>query len=160
MNSKTATFNAVSLISGFMLAIGLGYGGLTRPDRIMGAFDLAGAWDPTMPLFFVVALTIYHLAYRWARPRNAPVIANSFSLPTRKDLDARLLTGSVLFGAGWGLGGICPGPSMTSLASGQTPFVIFFLSMAGSFFAFDAVTALLRKSRQGVAGPAGGASAP
>ena len=149
MNSKTITINAVSLISGFFLAMGLGIGELTRPDRIVGAFDITGTWDPTMPLFFVVALTIYHLAYRWTLTRKSPVIAGSFSLPTRKDLDARLIIGSVLFGVGWGLGGICPGPSMTSLASGQAPFVVFFLSLAGSFFAFDAVTAVWRKYQEG-----------
>ncbi|MEE8433707.1 MAG: DUF6691 family protein [bacterium] len=155
MNSRTFTINAVGLISGFLLATGLGIGGLTRPDRIIGAFDITGSWDPTMPLFFVVALTSYHLAYRWTLPRNAPVIADSYSLPTRKDLDARLIFGSLLFGAGWGLGGICPGPSITSLASGQAPFVVFFLSMAGSFFAFDALTALWRRFQGGETWQAG-----
>jgi uncharacterized membrane protein YedE/YeeE len=81
-------------------------------------------------LFIELPMAAYFIAYRWIGRRSAPLFAAKFSIPTRNDIDASLILGSALFGAGWGLSGFCPGPAITSLASGAVPVVVFVAAMA------------------------------
>ena len=77
------------------------------------------------------------ILYRLIRKRPTPLFAAAFSVPTRADIDARLLGGAALFGIGWGLSGFCPGPAITSLASGQTPVLVFVAAMIGGMYLYN-----------------------
>ncbi len=118
-----------SLFSGILFALGLGISGMTRPVKVIGFLDFFGSWDPSLGLVMVGAISVYFLAYRWSRRLPSPLFADQFSVPKRTDLDARLVLGAAIFGAGWGLAGFCPGPAITSLASGTTPVMVFVAAM-------------------------------
>jgi len=119
-----------AFVSGIVFALGLGISGMTRPIKIIGFLDVFGNWDPSLAFVMVGAIGVYALAFRMSRRMAAPLLAPSFTLPSRTDLDARLITGAAIFGAGWGLGGFCPGPAIASLASGAVPVAIFVAAMA------------------------------
>jgi uncharacterized protein len=123
-----------SFVSGIVFALGLGISGMTRPLKVIGFLDFFGDWDPSLAFVMAGAICVYFVAYRLSRKMASPLLAADFSLPKRSELDARLLLGAAIFGAGWGLGGFCPGPAITALASGATPVVIFVASMAGGIY--------------------------
>lgn len=118
-----------SFVSGIVFALGLGISGMTRPVKVIAFLDFAGSWDPSLAFVMIGAICVYFVAYRWSRKMASPVLAAEFSVPTRSDLDGRLIIGAAIFGAGWGLGGFCPGPAITSLASGATPVMVFVAAM-------------------------------
>jgi uncharacterized membrane protein YedE/YeeE len=118
-----------SFVSGMMFALGLGISGMTRPAKVIGFLDFFGEWDASLAFVMLGAIAVYFLAYRWSRKMSAPLFAPAFSLPKRGDLDAKLILGAALFGAGWGLGGFCPGPALTAIASGALPVYIFVVAM-------------------------------
>jgi uncharacterized membrane protein YedE/YeeE len=120
----------VSFASGALFAVGLGVSGMTNPGKVVGFLDLFGAWDPSLMFVMIGAIAVYSVASRVIGRRGAPLFDTRFHLPTRRDMDARLILGAVLFGAGWGLGGYCPGPGLVSAASGALPAIVFVLSMA------------------------------
>jgi len=115
----------VGFACGALFALGLGVGGMTQPSRVLAFLDLGGAWDPRLGLVMLGAIAVYAPVYRAAIRRGRPLLAERFDLPTRRDLDARLVAGAALFGVGWGLAGLCPGPALTSLASGEPGAVVF-----------------------------------
>ena len=113
-----------------MLGIGLAIAGMTQPAKIVGFFDFFGSWDPSLSFVMGGALMVYTPVYRWAvRTWQHPIWAPSFSLPTRQDIDWRLITGSAIFGIGWGLGGYCPGPALTSVGAGSREALTFGFAM-------------------------------
>lgn len=118
-----------SFCSGIVFAIGLGISGMTRPVKVIGFLDFFGAWDASLAFVMVGAIAVYFLAYRLSGHMSSPLLAPDFSLPKRSDLDVKLIVGAAIFGAGWGLGGFCPGPALVSLASGTLPVFIFVISM-------------------------------
>jgi uncharacterized membrane protein YedE/YeeE len=115
----------VAFASGVTFAFGLGIGGMTQPSRVLAFLDVAGDWDPRLAFVMLGAIAVYAPAYRLALRRGRPVLAPAFDLPTRRSIDGYLLTGASLFGIGWGLAGLCPGPALTSLASGEPAAVLF-----------------------------------
>jgi len=118
-----------SFVSGLVFAIGLGTSGMTRLIKVIGFLDFFGAWDASLAFVMVGAIAVYFVAYRVVGKMRSPVFAPKFALPTRSDLDAKLILGTAIFGAGWGLGGFCPGPALISLASGAEPVFIFVIAM-------------------------------
>lgn len=118
-----------AFLSGVLFAIGLGIAGMTRPDKVVAFLDVTGRWDPSLALVMVGAIGVHALVYWLTRSWRAPLFAPAFALPTRKDIDRRLVFGSAVFGVGWGLGGICPGPALTSLATGASSMVVFVVAM-------------------------------
>ncbi|WP_437649377.1 DUF6691 family protein [Sorangium sp. So ce362] len=131
--------SALALLTGALFAVGLGVSGMTQPSRVIGFLDLAGDWDPSLAFVMAGAISVHLLAYRvlrWqqrvaaARAPRFPLLADRVSLPTRSGVDARLLGGAALFGAGWGLAGYCPGPALVSLATGSGVVLAFVLAMA------------------------------
>jgi uncharacterized protein len=125
----------VNLFAGALFGLGLTISGMVNPQKVIGFLDLAGNWDPTLAVVFSGALLVTIPAFRLIFKRPHPVLADEFELPTNKDVDARLLAGSAIFGVGWGLGGFCPGPAVTALASGLTPVFVFVAAMvAGMAF--------------------------
>lgn len=117
------------LFAGALFGVGLVLGGMTQPAKVVGFLDVTGDWDPSLILVMGGAVMVYALLYRVFTKREAPLFATTFSLPTRKDLDARLLAGAALFGVGWGLGGFCPGPGLVSLGSGGGKAATFVVTM-------------------------------
>ncbi len=116
----------ISFISGLIFAFGLGISGMTQPLKVRDFLDVSGNWDPSLAFVMGGAVMVYLLVFRLVLPRlKRPIVGDSFGLPTRRDLDAPLLAGSAIFGIGWGLGGLCPGPALTSLLTGLTPVFVF-----------------------------------
>ncbi len=138
--------NLVSFLSGIVFALGLGISGMTRPLKVIGFLDFTGAWDLSLAFVMLGAICVYFAAYRLTRKMRAPLLAAQFSIPKRTDLDAQLILGAAIFGAGWGLSGFCPGPAITSLASGAMPVVGFVASMAAGIY-LHAILKTLGRSR-------------
>lgn len=114
----------VSGLSGLLFGAGLMVSGMTRPDKVVGFLDVAGDWDPSLALVMIGAIAVHLVAYRLVPRLGGPLLGGRFGIPTRRDVDLRLLVGAALFGAGWGLAGYCPGPVLTSLATGTAEVLI------------------------------------
>jgi uncharacterized protein len=107
---------AINALAGLIFGLGLLISGMANPAKVQNFLDLAGTFDPSLIFVMIGAVVTAFLGYRFALQRPRPVLAESFSLPTAKDIDARVMIGPALFGIGWGLSGFCPGPAITSLA--------------------------------------------
>lgn len=118
-----------ALLSGLLFGAGLSISQMTNPDKVIGFLDVNGRWDPSLALVMASALAISMVANRIRSNRTAPLIANKFDLPANKHFDARLITGNILFGIGWGLVGLCPGPAIASIAQLSQPLVVFLAAM-------------------------------
>ena len=119
------------ILSGLLFGAGLTVSGMTDPERVRGFLDISGNWDPTLAFVMGGAVLVMAIAWRVRSRMIRPVFAEKFSLPDRKDFDGRLIVGSILFGIGWGIAGLCPGPAIASLAlspSSALPFVAAMLA--------------------------------
>jgi uncharacterized membrane protein YedE/YeeE len=125
-----------ALASGVLFGAGLAVSHMTDPAVVLGFLDVAGDWNPTLAFVMGGALVVTAAGYRLVLRRERPLLEPSFQLPTRRDVDARLVGGAAAFGLGWGLVGFCPGPALAALASGQ-PGVFGFVAAlaAGSLLA-------------------------
>jgi uncharacterized protein len=129
----------ISFVAGVVFALGLGLGGMTQPAKVIGFLDFTGNWDPSLAFVMMGAIAVYAILYRLIRHRPSPVFTSVFSVPRQKDIDLRLLGGAALFGFGWGIGGFCPGPALTSLASGSVIVVIFVAAMIAGMALYKVV---------------------
>jgi uncharacterized protein len=114
---------------GLLFGVGLTIAGMTQPAKVAAFLDFFGAWDPSLAFVMGGALLAFGALYRVVVRRRGPVYAPKFALPTRRDLDASLLSGAALFGIGWALGGLCPGPALTSLGSFMPQAWLFTVAM-------------------------------
>lgn len=121
---------ATLALGGFLFAIGLGVAGMTDANKVLAFLDVSHGWDPSLGVVMAGALAVYRVASWIASRRSAPVFAPAFALPTRRDVNLRLLLGAALFGAGWGLGGYCPGPAITSLPSLAPEALLFVVTLS------------------------------
>lgn len=137
---------AVSFLSGVLFALGLVIGGMTQPAKVQGFLDVTGAWDPTLVFVMGGALIVYGVLYRLIMKRPAPLLEAKFHVPSRRDLDGRLIGGAALFGVGWGLAGYCPGPGLASLGGGVMPLT-FVVAMLAGMLAQQALDDLKQKRR-------------
>jgi hypothetical protein len=119
----------VGLISGLLFALGLGIAGMTNPSKVLAFLDVLGEWDPSLMFVMGGAILVYMPVYRVLKGRDAPRFADRFHWPTAKDVDARLLIGSAMFGVGWGLAGLCPGPAVVAMTTFAQPFLLFGAAM-------------------------------
>ncbi len=127
---------ANAFFAGLLFGVGLVVSGMSLPSKVLGFLDLFGNWDPSLMFVMLGATGVHFFAYRLLARRTSPYFASSFSVPTRRDLDAKLVAGAALFGIGWGLSGLCPGPSLVALPSGLTGVVVFVATMVvGMLFA-------------------------
>lgn len=117
------------LLSGLLFGIGLTFSGMGDPARVRGFLDVAGDWDPTLAFVMAGALVVMAAAWAIARRMEHPLFAPRFSLPDRTDLDWRLVGGAALFGIGWGVAGICPGPAVATLAFAPAAILPFIAAM-------------------------------
>lgn len=121
----------VPLLAGTIFGAGLMLGGMTDPARVRGFLDLFGAWDPTLAFVMGGAVLVMALAWLLQKRMQRPVFAEGFALPDRSDITARLVGGSALFGIGWGIAGLCPGPGFAALAIEPQSAAIFVTAMLG-----------------------------
>ena len=127
--------------SGVLFAFGLTLAGMTEPARVLAFLDVAGAWDPTLAFVMLGALCVTTPAFRYVLKRRRPWFAPGFALPTKTDLEPRLITGAALFGIGWGLAGLCPGPAVTALVTGSAGVFAFLAAMLAGFLLHDRIEA-------------------
>jgi uncharacterized membrane protein YedE/YeeE len=139
------------LVSGTLFGAGLTVSGMTDPARVRGFLDVFGAWDPTLVFVMGGAVLVMAVAWRIRNRMGAPIFAERFSLPDRTDLDGRLITGSVLFGIGWGIAGLCPCPALASLALSPLSVLPFVLAMLAGMGAQQMVS-LMPPRRRAVPG--------
>jgi uncharacterized membrane protein YedE/YeeE len=118
-----------ALAAGILFAVGLGVGGMTRPDKVIAFLDLAGDWDPSLAFVMLGAAGTYAVLYPLIRRLRAPLAASAFAVPARRDVEGRLLAGAAVFGLGWGAVGYCPGPAIVALGAGVPAAVLFALAM-------------------------------
>ncbi|MEM8804846.1 MAG: DUF6691 family protein [Cyanobacteria bacterium P01_G01_bin.38] len=121
--------NLVALISGGLFGLGLGVSQMIDRDRVLGFLDVAGNWDPTLLFVLGGAVLVTVIAFRFVLRLPHPLIAEKFHLPTRKNIDRRLMIGAAIFGVGWGIAGYCPGPGITALILGIWNPVLFVIGL-------------------------------
>jgi uncharacterized membrane protein YedE/YeeE len=119
----------LAAMAGALFGGGLLLSGMTQPAKVVAFLDPTGGWDPSLAFVMAGAATVYALLFQAIRKRNAPWLDVKFHLPTRHDIDTPLLAGAALFGIGWGLGGLCPGPGIVAAASGSTTGIAFITAM-------------------------------
>ena len=122
-----------SLIAGIIFGIGLTISEMINPTKVLGFLNLFGGWDPSLAFVMIGALIIT-MPFIFIFKKQKPLLAENFSIPQKKDLDNKLIIGAVLFGAGWGLAGLCPGPAISSLALMNISSVIFVVTMFLGFY--------------------------
>lgn len=132
--------NAIAaFIVGFIFALGLGVSGMTQPQKVVGFLNLFGAWDPSLIFVMAGAIGVHFFTYKVIRRRSSPLLASTWQVPTKKEITPALILGSILFGVGWGLGGFCPGPALTSMASLESRPLLFIFSMLVGMYIFKIV---------------------
>ena len=118
-----------SLVCGIIFGLGLAVSGMINPAKVLAFLDLFGDWDPSLLLVMGGALAVTALSYRFILRRPSPLLGGAFHIPEKIGIDRRLVIGAVLFGLGWGLVGLCPGPAVASLAYGETGSVVFLIAL-------------------------------
>jgi uncharacterized protein len=130
-----------ALVCGLVFGFGLAISGMTQPTKVLGFLDVlgiaVGRWDPTLAFVMIGALAVAAPGFFLARRRGQPLLAKAAARPSKSDIDRPLLAGAVLFGIGWGLVGLCPGPAIANLATLSSRVVAFVVAMAVGMLALD-----------------------
>ncbi len=126
----------VPLLCGLIFGAGLAVSGMVNPAKVLGFLDVTGQWDPSLVLVMAGGVAVFALGFLLVKRSAKPLLAAKFEIPTRRDIDPRLVAGAVLFGIGWGLAGLCPGPALTGLAFGITKVYIFVAAMVAGSLAY------------------------
>jgi uncharacterized membrane protein YedE/YeeE len=128
--------SAAAFGAGALFAVGLVVSGMTQPAKVAGFLDFFGDWDPALAGVMGGGVLVNLVLHRWiTRKLGRPLLDVSFWIPSRRDIDARLLVGAAIFGVGWGLGGYCPGPGIVSLVTGAAEAWVFVLFMIAGVLA-------------------------
>lgn len=131
----------MAFVAGLLFGLGLLLSGMANPAKVLGFLDLAGRWDPSLALVMVGAIGAALLPMAWARRHDVALLGGKMQLSTRRDLDRRLIGGSLVFGVGWGLAGVCPGPALVLLPAGHWQAWLFVAAMLVGMLLFNAVEA-------------------
>ena len=126
----------VALFCGTIFGIGLVISQMINPAKVLGFLNVFGEWDPSLAFVMIGALIISSPLFHLFKNKEKPIFSTSFSISENKEIDKRLIIGSILFGAGWGLAGLCPGPAISSIALLNISSVTFVFSMFIGFFIF------------------------
>lgn len=126
-----------SLLAGLVFGFGLLISGMADPNKVLGFLDLAGPWDPSLALVMAGAIAVGVVAFAVARQRTLSFLGAEMKLPSTQQIDRRLVLGSALFGIGWGIAGLCPGPALVSLGTGQVKAMVFVLAMVAGMGMFE-----------------------
>jgi uncharacterized protein len=151
----------LQFIIGLIFGLGLVVSGMSDPAKVLNFLDFAaigtGTWDASLAFVMAGAIAVTFAGYRLALRRSQPLFGGKFYLPTREDIDARIIAGPVIFGAGWGLSGFCPGPAITALGFGTKAAVIFVVAMLAGMWLGRFIAS--RPSISDIVTPADGAQA-
>ncbi|HZX15667.1 MAG TPA: DUF6691 family protein [Pseudomonas sp.] len=129
----------LAFLAGVIFGIGLLSAGMANPAKVLGFLDLAGAWDPSLALVMAAAIGVAFLPFSWARWQRSSLLGAPMQLPVKRELDRRLIGGSLLFGIGWGIAGICPGPAVAILLTGRWQVLLFVAAMLVGMVVFAAL---------------------
>ena len=143
--TRTSAHRLSEFFVGLLFGWGLLISGMTDPSKVIGFLDLAGSWDPSLAMVIGGAIAVGFFAFGTAKKRTSNFFGGALHLPTSSDIDKRLLLGSLLFGAGWGLAGFCPGPGIVSMADGQPKAVVFVAAMIAGMLVFEWIDRLGRR---------------
>ena len=137
-----------ALIAGLMFSLGLIISGMTNPENIINFLDITGNWNPALLFVLMSAVVVTGIGYRLVWKRTSPLFELNFSVPTSTVLDKRLIIGSAIFGIGWGLVGLCPGPALASVFSGNSVKILVFLAamLGGILLQRQVISVIDRKS--------------
>lgn len=133
-----------AFVLGILFGIGLIVSGMSDPFKVIGFLDLAGAWDPSLAFVMAGAVSVGLIAYRVARGWTAPLLGGAMPPSAGARIDRRLVLGSLTFGAGWGLGGFCPGPALVALGAGYDKAAVFVVAMVAGMALFEISERFLR----------------
>ncbi len=133
-----------SLLAGLVFGLGLIVSGMADPAKVLGFLDLRGAWDPSLALVMAGAIAVGAVAFAVAKKRTVSFLGAAMQLPTSRDIDRRLVLGSLVFGIGWGVAGFCPGPGLVALGMGEVKALVFVVAMLAGMGVFE----LLEHRRQ------------
>lgn len=134
MKFKLASFGA-----GLLFGLGLLISGMANPEKVLGFLDIAGQWDPSLAFVMGGAILVGLFAFAVAKKRTVSFLGFDMRLPASDRLDKRLVVGSVMFGAGWGLAGFCPGPGLVALGAGEAGALVFVVAMVAGMGLFEVI---------------------
>ncbi|QPN43323.1 DUF6691 family protein [Pseudomonas sp. p106] len=130
MSKLTAFF------AGLIFGLGLLLAGMANPAKVLAFLDVAGAWDPSLALVMAGAIAVAAAPLNWARKHKRSLLGAPMQIPVKRELDARLIGGSLVFGVGWGIAGICPGPAVAISLTGHWQVLVFVVAMLVGMYAF------------------------
>ncbi|PAV47038.1 hypothetical protein CK486_15145 [Pseudomonas sp. HAR-UPW-AIA-41] len=128
-----------AFLAGLIFGLGLLLAGMANPAKVLGFLDLAGAWDPSLALVMAGAIAVALLPFTLAKKRQQSLLGVPMQLPNKREIDRRLIGGSLLFGIGWGIAGICPGPAVAILLTGHWQVLLFVITMLLGMALFEAL---------------------
>lgn len=140
-----------SLLAGLLFGLGLIVAGMTNPAKVIGFLNLAGPWDPSLAFVMAGAIAVGTVAFLVARRRAVSLLGAAMQLPATRDIDRRLVLGSLVFGVGWGLAGFCPGPGLVALGMGEFKALVFVAAMLVGMGAFELLERRRRIAATGAA---------
>ncbi|HEY3301145.1 MAG TPA: YeeE/YedE family protein [Methylophilaceae bacterium] len=142
MSSKHSAILAplFSLLSGLLFGVGLIYAGMSNPAKVLAFLDIAGNWDPSLAFVMAGALAVSVAAFYLAKKRRETFLNTPIDLPSTSVIDRRLVIGSIIFGVGWGIAGICPGPALVLVGAGNDKGFVFFIAMLIGFAMFELIS--------------------
>ncbi|VVN79811.1 DUF6691 family protein [Pseudomonas fluorescens] len=126
-----------AFFAGLIFGLGLLLAGMANPAKVLAFLDLAGAWDPSLALVMGGAIAVAVIPLNWARKKKRSWLGACMQLPVKRELDSRLIGGSLVFGIGWGVAGICPGPAVAILLTGHWQIIVFVLAMLAGMYVFS-----------------------
>ena len=148
MLNKNHLHRIAEFVVGLLFGLGLMLSGMTDPGKVIGFLDLFGTWDPSLALVMGGAIMVGFFAFTVAKKRTSTFLGGAMRLPTNMDMDKKLVIGSLLFGAGWGLAGFCPGPALVSMADGQPKALVFVLAMLVGMVGFELMDRFVHAPRK------------
>jgi uncharacterized membrane protein YedE/YeeE len=148
MIHKNQLHRVTEFAVGLLFGLGLLLSGMTDPGKVLGFLDLFGAWDPSLALVMGGAILVGFIAFALAKKRTTTFLGGVLRLPTSTQMDKPLVIGSLLFGAGWGLAGFCPGPAVVSMADGQPKALVFVLAMLVGMVGFELMDRFIHAPRK------------
>ena len=148
MLKKNHLYRIAEFVVGLLFGLGLMLSGMTDPGKVIGFLDLFGTWDPSLALVMGGAIMVGFFAFTVAKKRTSTFLGGAMRMPTNMDMDKKLVIGSLLFGAGWGLAGFCPGPALVSMADGQPKALVFVLAMLVGMLGFELMDRFVHAPRK------------
>ena len=138
----------ITYFIGLVFGVGISISGMANPAKVLNFFDVAGTWDPSLMFVMGGALVTTFVGYKLVLGRNNPMFAASFSLPTVRQLDAKLLGGSAVFGVGWGIAGFCPGGALPALGTGRSEVLIFVAALIAGILIAKLIQSISARNAQ------------